>query len=200
MNRSKSVEAYIAKKESWRMELEYLRGMLLNSGLEETIKWGAPVYMINEKNVVGLAAFKDYTAIWFFQGGLLKDEAGKLVNAQEGKTKALRQWRFKNIQEMKQDTELIKAYLQEATANARAGKEIKPQRKKELIIPDELQQRLTEDAELAKAFQSLTPGRQREYAEYIAEAKRVETRQKRLQKIIPMILEGKGLNDKYKKC
>lgn len=200
MNSNKTVDDYLKAKSSWQTELVLLRAILLEAGLEEGIKWGAPMYMVNGKNVVGLAAFKNYVAIWFFQGGLLKDTAGKLVNAQEGKTKALRQWRFNNLQEIEQDKELIKAYVQEAIANARAGKEIKPQRKKEIIIPDELQQSLSEDAELSKAFQSLTPGRQREYADYIAEAKLSETRQKRLQKIIPMILEGKGLNDKYKKC
>ncbi len=195
MKNIKTVEDYIAGTGEWTEALEKLRSILLDTEMEETVKWGAPVYTIDGKNVVGIGAFKSYFGLWFFQGVFLKDKENVLVNAQEGKTKALRQWRFNSISEM--DEKLIKKYVLEAIENQRAGLELKPE-KKQLVLPDELAQALKANADLKKAFQKLTPGRQKEYAEYISEAKRAETRQSRLEKCEPLILKGIGLNDKYR--
>ncbi|RMF58752.1 MAG: hypothetical protein D6748_07920 [Calditrichaeota bacterium] len=199
MKGEKTVDAYIEKHPQWREALTRLREIILSTSMEETIKWGAPVYTVNGKNVVGMGAFKSYVGLWFFQGALLKDEQKKLMNAQEGKTKALRQWRFQSPEEIEADAELIQSYIQEAINNQLQGKEIKADRSKPLIIPEELQEKLFSNSELAERFAALSKSCQREYAEYIAEAKRPETRLRRLEKIIPMIMEGAGLNDKYKK-
>lgn len=195
----KDVINYIAKKEKWKTELELLRKTLLSTNMEETIKWGAPVYTYKNKNIVGLAAFKNYCGLWFFQGGLLKDSHKVLMNAQEGKTKAMLQWRFFSLDEIK--PEIIKAYVLEAMQNVDEGKEIKPNRtKKELMIPELLQNALDANADFKTQFETFTLSKKREYANYISEAKREATKQKRLEKIIPMILNREGLHDAYKNC
>lgn len=199
MDNTKSVEAFVRKNVVWRQELLLLRETLLSCDLEETVKWGSPVYTFKGKNIVGLGAFKSYTGLWFFQGGLLADKQGKLVNAQEGKTKAMRQWRFSSIEEIKKDLKLIETYLKEAIQNQKQGKSISPERNKPVIMPAELRQAFKADTELQQLFKQLTLGRRRDFAEHIASAKRDETRQKRLAKIIPMIRAGIGLNDKYLK-
>lgn len=200
MEKQKTVASYIDKQEEWKASLLLLRELLQAEALEETIKWNFPVYTLDGKNLVGIGAFKSYVGIWFFQGGLLKDKQQKLVNAQEGKTQAMRQWRFQSIEEIEKDTELIRQYLKEAIANQVSGKEIKPARagKKPLVIPTELQQALAENTSLRDAFEALNLTKKREYAEYIETAKREATKQSRLEKIIPMIADGMGLNDKYK--
>ena len=195
MKKISSVDEYIASHPRWQELLLHLRRLLLSAGLEESIKWSAPVYMLDGKNIIGLGAFRQHAGIWFFQGGLLKDEAGLLINAQEGKTQALRQWRFGPEEEV--DDALVLSYVQEAIANQRAGLEIKPE-KKPLIIPEDLEAAFAERQELKEAFEALSLSCKREYAEHIATAKRAATRQNRLQKVIPMILAGKGLNDKYR--
>jgi len=198
MEKNKTVDEYIKKRKDWFTELIFLRKIILSTELQETIKWGAPVYTINGKNVVGIAAFKSYVSLWFFQGALLKDKKKKLVNAQEGVTKALRHWKFNSKKEI--DKKLVKEYLLEAIENQKKGKQIKPAAKKPLKIPKELNSAFTKNKKLKNCFGELTPYKQREYAEYISEAKREETKMTRLKKIIPMILEKKGLNDKYKNC
>lgn len=193
------VDDYISKKEVWRKELELLRSSFTNLPVEETIKWGAPTYVYKNKNVVGLAAFKNYCGLWFFQGALLKDDHKVFINAQEGKTKAMLQWRFNSIDEINVD--LIKSYVLEALENVDKGNEIKPTRnKKPVVIPDELMSSFDSNKDLKKAFDELSLSNQREYAAYIIEAKRESTRLRRLEKIIPMILNRVGLNDKYKNC
>lgn len=199
METNTQVENYILKKEKWVKELELLRGTVLSLGLEETIKWGAPVYCDGGKNIVGFGAFKSYVGLWFFQGALLKDDSNKLINAQEGKTTALRQWRFQSFDDIVGSLESIEVYIKEAVTNARAGKEIKPQRNKALEIPQELQDAFTENSNLKEKFESLSLSKKREYAEHISAAKRPQTKQARLEKITPMIIDGVGLHDKYKK-
>ncbi len=198
MKRYESVDDYIAGAEQFQDELIKLRKIVLSTPLEETVKWGAPCYTVNGKNIVGLGGFKSYVGLWFHQGSLLKDPRQVLINAQEGKTKALRQWRFANKKEIVASH--IKPYLLEAIDLAEQGKEIKPDRNKPVVIPAELQAVLDRRKKTAKAFDQLTPGKQREYAEYIADAKRDATKQTRLEKIIPMIESGVGLHDKYKNC
>jgi len=196
----KEVEVYIHKKQHWKSELELLRETILGLQLDETIKWGAPVYVHKNKNIVGLTAFKNYVGLWFFQGGTLKDNQKVLVNAQEGKTNAMRQWRFSSIDEI--DTKLVIAYVKEAIANQESENSIKPKEKntKPLVIHKLFKQELDNNNELLKQFEGFNLTKKREFTEYISEAKREETQLKRLQKIIPMILIGIGLYDKYKNC
>ncbi|WP_024769531.1 YdeI/OmpD-associated family protein [Aquimarina macrocephali] len=196
MQKNKSVEEFISKKEEWKEALEILRSIMLTTEMEETIKWGIPVYTINGKNVIGIGAFKSYVGIWFYQGVFLEDKAKKLLNAQEGKTKGLRQWRFNTTDEI--DKKLILQYVKEAIRNQKEGKEIKPERSKTIEIPSELLTALNANDNLKKSFEQLTPFKQKEYAEYITTAKREATRISRLEKISPMILDGIGLNDKYR--
>ena len=184
------------KVNSWQRELELLKSILNKTELIETTKWGAPVYTSNNKNIVGLGGFKNYFAIWFFNGVFLKDEKKLLVNAQEGVTKSLRQWRFSSIEEL--DEELILEYVHEAIQNEKEGKVIKPV-KRELIIPDYFTKMLQNNPELQTAFNKFTPYKQKEFIEYLETAKREETRNSRLEKILPMISEGIGLNDKFRK-
>lgn len=196
MKRSKTVDDYIRECDNWQSELTRLREILATTNLSEEIKWGAPCYTCDGKNIVGIAAFKSYFGLWFHQGALLKDEGKHLVNAQEGKTKALRQWRMKSASDIK--AKVIKSYVNEAMQLAREGKGIAPQRKKTLTVPAELERALLKDSAASKAFKAMTPGRQREYADYVADAKREETRERRVARILPMIRSGVGLNDRYR--
>jgi len=196
MKRSKTVDEYIESTEKWRAELIRLRKILRSTDLEETVKWGAPCYTCDGKNVVGLGAFKSYLGLWFFQGALLADKSKVLINAQEGKTKALRQWRFTSSKEI--NASLIKAYVNEAIELQRQGAAIKPDRGRPVEVPPQLKRALAGNKTASRAFNALTPGKQREYADYISSAKREETRSKRLEKIIPMIAAGQGLHDRYR--
>lgn len=196
MKYAKSIDEYFAKADLWKDELLRLRKILLTCPLEETIKWGAACYTHKGKNVVGLGAFKSYVGLWFFQGALLSDKQGVLVNAQEGKTRAMRQWRFGSKREIK--AVQIKAYVMEAIKFQSDGKQIKPRRAKTMNMPQELGDALSANRKAKTAFAALTPGKQREYAEYVSEAKRETTRVSRTKKVIPMILTGKGLNDRYR--
>ena len=199
MERFKTVDEFISQSGHWQPILEQLREIILSEELEETLKWGAPVYTVGGKNVIGLGSYKSYAGLWFFNGVFLKDEKKVLQNAQEGKTKALRQWRFDSIEAV--DQKLVKAYVEEAIANQKAGKEVKADRsEKKLIMSKELKEALENDPKLKAAFGSLTPGKQREYADHISSAKQEKTRIARSEKAIPMILAKKGLYDKYKNC
>ena len=198
MKRYKTVDDYISNAGEWQSELEQLRGILQATPLVEEVKWGAPCYTHNGKNVVGLAAFKGWACLWFHQGALLKDSSKVLVNAQEGKTKALRQWRMTSAKDIKPG--IIKRYVKEAIGLVDAGKEIKAERGKAIAMPDELSKAMRRYKGATAGFRNLTPGKQREYTEYIATAKRDDTKQKRIDKILPMIAAGIGLNDKYRNC
>lgn len=182
--------------EPWTKGLLILREIILSTGLKEEIKWGGPIYTLDGKNVLAIGGFKNFFTIWFHQGVFLSDPAGVLVNAGEGRTKGLRQWRFTSADEIK--APLVRKYVQEAIQNAKAGKEIKPEKKTPLSIPKELASAFRKDPKLKAAFSSLTAGRQREYHEYVHEAKLETTRLARVAKSIPRILAGQGLNDKYR--
>jgi uncharacterized protein YdeI (YjbR/CyaY-like superfamily) len=197
MKRNKTVEEFFKNEERWTEELKTLREIIGETELVETVKWGTPVYTINGKNVVGIGSFKSYFGLWFFQGVFLKDKAGKLINAQEDITKGLRQWHFGSADEI--EKELILQYLGEAIENQKTGMEIKPVKKNPPVIPPELTNKFKENRSIKKSFEKFSPSKQREFAEYISEAKREDTKQKRLEKIIPLILENVGLNDKYKR-
>lgn len=196
MKPAKTVDEYLDANEQWKPILEKLRHILKSTELEETIKWGAPAYTVNKKNVVGLAAFKSYTGMWFFQGALLHDPQKILINAQEGKTKALRQLRFNAVEDI--DENMIKTFVEEAIANQKDSREMKAPAKKEFLIPVELQSAFENDEGLSISFESFSHSHKREYAEYIAEAKKPETRLRRLEKVIEMIKSRSGLNDKYR--
>ncbi|MEM1186680.1 MAG: DUF1801 domain-containing protein [Planctomycetota bacterium] len=196
MSKPKSVDDYIASADHWGDELASLRAVLLKTELEETIKWGAPCYTLEGKNVVGLAAFKAYVGLWFHQGALLSDPKGVLINAQEGKTKALRQWRFTKPSEIK--PRIIASYVNEAIELQRSGRDLKPDRAKPVSIPDELAEALRVDKKANASFDKLAKGKQREFADHVSEAKKQETRLKRAAKAIGLLREGKGLNDKYR--
>ena len=196
MRRHETADQFFAAAKEWRAELLELRSILRSTALEETVKWGGPVYTFGGKNVAGIGGFKSYFGLWFFQGALLADKRKLLINAQEGKTKALRQMRFRSKGEI--DRGLIEAYVGEAIALAERGVEIKPQRNKPVEVPAELRAALRKRAAVRASFEAMTPGKRREYAEYVASAKRDDTKQKRIDKILPMIESGIGLNDKYR--
>jgi uncharacterized protein YdeI (YjbR/CyaY-like superfamily) len=195
MKKIYSVEEYLETSD-WSEELKALRRIVLKTELAETVKWSIPTYTINGKNVLGFAGYKNYFGLWFFQGVFLQDKEQVLINASEEKTKGMRQWRFGSLEEINEP--LVLKYLKEAIENQKLGKEIKIERKKETVIPPELQTALEKDRSLKQHFETLTPFKQREYCEYIESAKREATKLSRLEKIIPMIIQGAGLNDKYR--
>ena len=179
----------------WEEELLLLKSIIDKTELIETTKWGGPVFVYEKKNVIGLGGFKDYFAIWFFNGVFLKDDKKKLINAQEDRTKSLRQWRFTSKEEVNEKEVLD--YILEVIENEKQGKIIKPA-KKEAIISELLEKEMSQNPALAEAFHKFSPYKQYEFLEYIETAKQEKTKSSRIEKIIPMILENVGLNDKYR--
>lgn len=196
MKRASSVDEYINLHPQWHSPLTALRALLLSTELQETIKWGMPTYCLKNKNVIGLSAFKEYCGLWFHQGVFLDDPDARLHNAQDGKTKGMRQLRFHPQDDV--TAAYIGAFVAQAINNEKQGKRIQTQRSNQVDIPLLLQQALENDRQLQQSFAKLTPGKQKEYAQHIADAKRDATKQSRLDKIMPMIREGIGLNDKYR--
>lgn len=192
----KTADDFYGQKGQWQEELSALRDIILECGLTESIKWGIPVYTHNGKNVVGVARFKSYFGLWFFQGALLVDNKSLLVSGSEGQTKAQRQLRMYEQKDI--NKKIIVAYVKESLMHFDSGLEIKAEKNKTLSIPPLLEAQFKQNKSLKAAFEKLNLTRKREFAEYIEMAKQVETKQKRLQKIIPLILEGKGLHDQYK--
>ncbi len=180
----------------WHEELEKIAAILNKTSLEIAIKWNAEVYTLKGKNVVSYGGFKNYFTIWFYNGVFLSDPYKVLVNAQEGKTKSLRQWRMTSADEI--DEKKILEYVNEAIEIEKKGLKLSPEKFQAVAIPTILQSALDENKVLKNSFESLTQGKQKEYNLYIDEAKQEATKIKRLEKIIPMILDNKGLNDKYK--
>lgn len=183
------------KINQWGEELAILRGIIQKTELIETNKWGGEVYTINNKNVLGLAGFKNYFTLWFWNGVFLKDEAKVLVNANEGVTKGLRQWRFSSSDDVNE--KLVLQYINEAIANEKAGLSIKPE-KKDIMRCDFFESELNKDSNLNAAFEKFSPYKQKEFWEFMATAKQEKTKIKRLEKIKPMIMDGIGFNDKYR--
>ncbi|MCF6132916.1 YdeI/OmpD-associated family protein [Flavobacterium wongokense] len=184
------------KVNQWENELVLLREIIQKTELVETHKWGGEVYTVNNKNVLGIGGFKNYFVIWFWNGVFLKDDAKVLVNANEGVTKGLRQWRFTSAKELNE--KLILHYINEAIANEKAGLSIKPE-KKEAMKCDFFEDALQKDKTLKAALEKFTPGKQKEFWEFMATAKQEKTKVTRLEKIRPMIMDHIGLNDKYRK-
>ncbi len=194
MEIKQKVNDFIKKHDSWSEGLITIRKILLDTELEEDIKWGMPTYRYKGKNVVSFCGFKNHFGIWFHNGSFLKDELRILENAQEGKTKGMRHIKYTDNNKI--DKQAAKAYILEAIQNQKDGKEIKPIRKaKTLEIPELLKSNLSEIG--LSQFISFSNSKRNDYIEYITTAKREETKMKRLVKIIPMIESGVGLNDKY---
>ncbi|WP_264522197.1 YdeI/OmpD-associated family protein [Flavobacterium sp. N1994] len=183
------------KVNQWGEELALLRNIIHKTELVETNKWGGEIYTINNKNVMGIGGFKNYFTIWFMNGVFLKDEAKVLVNANEGVTKGLRQWRFTSAKEVNE--KLVLHYIHEAIANEKAGLSIKPE-KKEAMQCEFFEIELKKDKALQLAFEKFSPYKQKEFWEYMATAKQEKTKVSRFEKIKPLIMEYRGLNDKYR--
>jgi uncharacterized protein YdeI (YjbR/CyaY-like superfamily) len=190
------IEAFYARERPFKQGIAELRKLVLETELEERLKWGSPVYTIDNKNVLGITAFKSYFGLWFFNGCYLRDPGKVLENAQEGKTKAMRHWKFGSTDEI--DQKAVLEYIKEAIENQKKGRIWVPERTKKTEIPPELKVELKKDAGLAKAFKALAPYKQREFCEYIATAKQEKTKLSRLKKIVPMITAGASFNDRYR--
>jgi uncharacterized protein YdeI (YjbR/CyaY-like superfamily) len=191
---NKEVDTYLAKAKKWQKEMFFLRDMLLACQLEEEIKWGKPTYTINKGIVVMIQAFKEHCDLGFFKGALLQDKIGILIKAGEN-TQAARQMRFTNIKEIEKQSKIIKSYIKEAIALEKNGLKYIAESKAEPITVVELQQIFKKDDALKKAFESLTPGRQRAYLIHFSGAKQSETKIARIHKQASKIMCGKGMND-----
>lgn len=184
------------KNSQWSELENRLRQLVFTTELKEEIKWGMPVFTYEGKNVLGFAGMKNHFAVWFYNGVFLDDPEQILINAQEGKTKAMRQWRMQTLEDLDEQKFLL--FVQQAIENEKKGLFWKPEKSESLELPELLEAKLNSDPQLKKAFEEFTPFKQKEFAEYIQEPKREATKESRLEKIIPMILEGVGLNDKYR--
>ena len=190
------VDAYFSKVNlPWKEEMEKLRTIALDCGLTEELKWGKPCYAFQNNNIVVIQGFKAYCALMFFKGVLLKDPNGLLIKMGEN-THVGRQIRFNNVQEIEELEPLLKAYIYEAVEVEKAGIKVPEQKKTELAIPEEFQNKLDEMPALKSAFEALTPGRQRAYIFYFSAPKQSKTRTSRVEKYISHILNGKGMNDR----
>lgn len=184
-------------RSKWNDCEEFMNQLIVTTDLTKEFKWGSDIYTYQGKNIIGWGGFKNLFSLWFYNGVFLKDPYNVLVTASEGKTKALRQWRFKDKNEM--DAQKILSYINESIQTVKDGKEIKIERTQPQTPEGFLKEVLEQDTPLKTAFNRLTPGRQKEYIAYINEAKQEKTKQTRMEKIKPLIHEGKGLHDKYKR-
>ena len=194
--KDKKAPNWSAYNDQWTDAEEFMQQLIVKTNLDKAIKWGMEVYTFNNKNVIGWGGFKNFFSLWFYNGVFLSDPENVLVNASDGKTKSMRQWRFTNVDDM--DEKKILAYINESIQTIKDGKEIKPDafeaKKPEGIFKDFLEK----NTDVKKAFEKLTKGKQKEYVVYIDEAKQEKTKTSRLEKIKELILQNKGLNDKYK--
>lgn len=188
------VNEYVSNEKKWREEMGKLRTIIIDCGLTEEWKWRKPCYTFQESNVVIIQGFKEYCALMFFKGVLLKDAKGVLIKPGEN-SQAQRQIRFTEVREIDEMEHIIKSYIYEAIDVEKAGLEVNFKEKTDLIIPEELQNKFDEIPTLKTAFEALTPGRQRAYVIYFSQAKQSKTRETRIEKYIQQILDGKGLND-----
>ena len=193
-NKNPKVDAYLAKAKKWRKEFEKLRTVLLGCDLTEELKWGKPCYMFEKSNVAILQGFKDTCALMFFKGALLKDTKGILERPGEN-SQAARRIPFTSVEQIARLESVLRAYIKEAIKAEKAGLEVKLKNITEHEVPEEFQNKLKQNAALKSAFRALTPGRQRAYLMYFSSAKQSKTRESRMEKCMPKILQGKGLND-----
>lgn len=188
------VNFFFEKATGWKEELEKLRTIALESGLTEDLKWGCPCYTLNGKNIVLIHSFKEYCALLFFKGALMADPDGLLIQQTEN-VQAGRQMRFTGAKEIAKLGKTIRAYIAEAARVEKAGLKMELKKTTEFTMPDEFKTRLDKDKNLKKAFEALTPGRQRGYLLHFSSAKQAKTREARVEKYIPHILDGKGIDD-----
>lgn len=194
--KDKKAANWSAYNDKWTDAEEFMQQLIVKTNLDKTIKWDKEVYTFNNKNVIGWGGFKDFFSLWFFNGVFLSDPEKVLVNASDGKTKAMRQWRFTNVDDMNEKK--ILAYINESIQTIKDGKEIKPDAFEEKKPEGIFKVFLDNNADVKNAFEKLTKGKQKEYVVYINEAKQEKTKATRLEKIKELILQNKGLNDKYK--
>lgn len=188
------VDEFLSKATKWKEEYEKLRSIVLDCELTEDFKWMHPCYTFENKNIVLIHGFKEYCALLFHKGALLQDTHGILIQQTEN-VQAARQIRFTNVQEIVELEPILKSYIYKAIEVEKAGLEVNYKKDTEFIIPEEFQIKLDENATLKAAFEALTPGRQRAYIFHFSQPKQSKTRASRVEKCIPKILDGKGLND-----
>jgi len=188
------VDWFFSKGTKWQKEYEKLRTIILDCGLIEELKWGCPCYTFQDTNIVLIHGFKEYCALLFFKGALLNDPNDILIQ-QTKNVQSARQIRFTNIREIVKMERILKAYIYEAIEVERAGLKVKLKKTSEFKIPDEFQKKLNKMPALKKAFEALTPGRQRAYIFYFSQPKLTQTRESRVEKYLKQILNGKGLDD-----
>jgi uncharacterized protein YdeI (YjbR/CyaY-like superfamily) len=188
------VDWFFEKETKWQKEYEKMRTIVLNCGLTEQLKWGCPCYTFENRNIVLIHGFKKYCAYLFFKGALLNDSNGILIQQTEN-VQAARQIRFTNVKEIVKQEKILKAYIYEAIEVERAGLKVKLKKTTEFKMPAEFKTRLDKSKTLKKAFEELTPGRQRAYLLYFSQAKQTKTCEARIEKYTKHILNGKGLND-----
>ena len=188
------VDWYFTKEEKWHDEINKLREITLGCDLAEELKWGCPCYTFEKRNIVLIHVFKEYCALLFFKGALMKDPKKILVQQTEN-VQAARQIRFTNLAQIVKLQKTLKTYIYNAVEVEVSGTKVSFKKPAEFKMPDEFQKRLNKQKALKTAFESLTPGRQRGYLLYFAQAKQSKTRESRIEKYVPQILEGKGLND-----
>lgn len=186
-------------RDQWTEAYEFMNALIVTLPLVKIFKWSTEVYTYEDKHVIAWGGFKNFFSLWFYHGVFLEDKAQVLIAASKGKTKSLRQWRFDDIAALKANEKNILAYIEESIQTIKDGKQLEPQQPEPLVINDFLQASLALDDALFRAFNQLTLAKQRDYSDYIAQAKQEATKIKRLAKITPMILAGVGLNDRYKK-
>lgn len=188
------VDEFLNKATKWKEEYEKLRNICLDFELTEEFKWKHPCYTFNNKNIVLIHGFKEYCALLFHKGALIKDDHGILIQQTEN-VQAARQIRFTNVQEIVEMETILKAYIHEAIEVEKAGLEVDFKKDTEYKIPEELQSKFDEIPALKAAFEALTPGRQRAYILYFSQAKQSKTRESRIEKYMEKILNGQGLKD-----
>ena len=188
------IDWFFAKDTQWQKEYEKLRKIVLDCGLIEELKWGCPCYTFENANIVLIHGFKEYCAFLFFKGALLNDPNGILIQ-QTKNVQSARQTRFTNVREIVKMEKILKAYVYEAIEVERAGLKVKLKKTSEFKTPEEFQKRLDKSTALKKAFDALTPGRQRAYIFHFSQAKQSKTREARVEKYLKQILAGKGLDD-----
>ncbi|WP_223559415.1 YdeI/OmpD-associated family protein [Chryseobacterium lathyri] len=188
------VDFFFDKAGQWQKEFEKLRTIILDTGLEEDLKWGCPCYTYQGRNIVLIHGFKEYCALLFFKGSLLSDTQNILIQQTEN-VQAARQIRFTDLKEITDLEKVIRTYVYEAVEIEKSGIKVPMKKTREFEMPEEFQSKLDRSPELKEAFEALTPGRQRAYLLHFSSAKQSATREARIEKYIPHILTGKGIND-----
>lgn len=188
------VDFFFNKEGKWSEAYEQLRMIVLSSGLTEELKWGCPCYTLDKKNIVLIHGFKEYCALLFFKGALLKDKKGLLIQQTEN-VQSARQVRFTNVRDIIKLEPAIKTLIREAIEAEKAGLKVNLKKTSDYTVPEEFQNKLNTTPALKAAFEALTPGRQRAYIFYFSQPKQAKTREARIEKCLPDILKGKGLND-----